>query len=204
MATALDSHGWRRGSCEEWDWFSTSSSLPGCTGKSNCYLAVSGKFKNPVVAQSSWMSQLVFSICWNPEEAGSNASEGRNMLARRRQAGQEQKLPSVSLYRLPAESVAQIKGVSSCLKIRFKGVCLPASQDWTRSGFIHFKPSKNHLSQDKKKMVLLNIYVKDDMERSKAAIEKKLGTRVSDEPRRTVPHWMTADSSPTFLDTLPS
>lgn len=37
-------------------------------------------------------------------------------------------------------------------------------------------------------MVLLNIYVKDDMERSKAAIEKKLGTRVSDEPRRTVPH----------------
>lgn len=58
--------------------------------------------------------ELVFSICWNLEEVGSNASEGMDLPARQEQAGKERKHPSsVLLYRLPAESVALIKGVSS-------------------------------------------------------------------------------------------
>jgi hypothetical protein len=37
------------------------------------------------------MSQLVFSICWNPEEVGSNASEGIDLLARVRASRQEER-----------------------------------------------------------------------------------------------------------------
>jgi hypothetical protein len=60
------------------------------------------------------------------------------------QADREQEIPiSMSLDRLPAGSVAQIKGGSSCLKIQTKGVCLPISKVQTRSGFTHFQPSKN-------------------------------------------------------------
>ena len=58
------------------------------------------------------MTPLVFSRCGNPEEVGSNASEGLDLLARGEQTGKEQKLPSfMSLYRLPAEGMAQIKGM---------------------------------------------------------------------------------------------
>jgi hypothetical protein len=36
---------------------------------------------------------------WNPEEVGSNASEGMDLVLRQEQAGKEQKLPSsMSLY----------------------------------------------------------------------------------------------------------
>ena len=76
-------------------------------------------------------SQLIC-ICWNPEEVGSNASEGMDVLARQGQAGKEPKLASsMSLCKPPAESVTQIKGVpqdlgqkleSSSLKIWVTGV----------------------------------------------------------------------------------
>jgi hypothetical protein len=39
------------------------------------------------------MSQLVFRIHENLEVAGSNASEGMNLIARQEQAGKEQKSP---------------------------------------------------------------------------------------------------------------
>jgi hypothetical protein len=44
------------------------------------------------------MSQLNFSIHWNPEEVGSNASAGMVLLERREQAGKEQKLPSTMSF----------------------------------------------------------------------------------------------------------
>ena len=73
------------------------------------------------------MSLLVFSICWNPEEVGFNASEGMDVLARQEQVDKEQKLPSsTSLYRCPAEVMAQIKRIESYyLKIWIKCLCLP-------------------------------------------------------------------------------
>ena len=40
------------------------------------------------------MLQLLFRICWNPEEADSNAYEGMNLLLRQEQAGKAQKLLS--------------------------------------------------------------------------------------------------------------
>lgn len=51
------------------------------------------------------MSQLVFSVSL-PEEVGSNASEGMDLLAIQKQADKDQKLPSsISFNRLPAEGV---------------------------------------------------------------------------------------------------
>ena len=59
------------------------------------------------------MSQLVFSICWDPE-VGSSGNEGMDLLARGGQAGKEQKLSS-PLYRLPAEGVTQTRfGLKVC------------------------------------------------------------------------------------------
>ena len=59
---------------------------------------------------------LVFCICWNHGEVGFNVSKGIDALIRQEQAGKEQKLPSVSLYELPAEGIAHVKGVSSPFK----------------------------------------------------------------------------------------
>ena len=90
------------------------------------------------------VSQLVFSVCWNPKEAGSNASEGMDVLARQEQGEKEQKLPfSVSLYRLPAEGMAQthITYVSLHIKIWIKCVYLLTSKVWTRMGIPHFNSS---------------------------------------------------------------
>jgi hypothetical protein len=39
------------------------------------------------------MSQMVFGICWNPEEVGYNASERMDLLLRWEQTGKEPKLP---------------------------------------------------------------------------------------------------------------
>jgi hypothetical protein len=71
--------------------------------------------KNPIVVQSTnLISQLVFSMHWSPEEVSSNTSEEMDLLARQKQASKEQRLPSsISLYRLPAESVDQTKGILS-------------------------------------------------------------------------------------------
>ena len=46
------------------------------------------------------MSQLVYSIHWNPEEVGSNASEGMGLL-------DELGLLPYPVYRLPLEGVTQ-------------------------------------------------------------------------------------------------
>jgi hypothetical protein len=87
------------------------------------------------------MPQLVFNICWNAKDIGTNASEGMDMLARRGQAGKEEKLIAFkSLYRLPAEGMVQIESVSS--KVRIKGVYLFTSKIWTGSRFTHLKSSK--------------------------------------------------------------
>ena len=49
-----------------------------------------------------------------------------DVLAMQKQAVKEQKLPSsMFLYRLSAEGVAQIKGVSSHPKVQNKNMCLP-------------------------------------------------------------------------------
>ena len=66
---------------------------------------------------SGWISQLVFSVHWNPEEVGSNASERMDLLAGKEHLGKEQKLPSsMSLYNLSGESMTQIRGGCSQLK----------------------------------------------------------------------------------------
>jgi hypothetical protein len=63
------------------------------------------------------MSKLVFSILWNPKGAGFNPSDVMNVLVRKDQAGIEQNLPlSVFLYRLPAEGLAQVRGMLSQLR----------------------------------------------------------------------------------------
>jgi hypothetical protein len=62
--------------------------------------------KNPVVVQSTgWMPPLVFSIHWNPEDIGSNASGGNGFASKGQgQADRERGfLLSCPLYRLPAE-----------------------------------------------------------------------------------------------------
>ena len=80
------------------------------------------------------MTQLVLSRHWNPKEVRSNASGGMDFLARQEQAGKEQKLSSSkALCRLPADGVARMEGVSSCLKIQSEGVYLPTSKVSTRS-----------------------------------------------------------------------
>lgn len=84
--------------------------------------------KNPVVVQFiRRVSRLVFTMCWDPEDIGSNASEEMDVLPTWGQVVKEQKLPSfMSLGRFPAD-VAQIKGVSYCLVIWIKDKCLPDS-----------------------------------------------------------------------------
>jgi hypothetical protein len=58
------------------------------------------------------MSQLFFSTCWNPEEVGSNANEGIDLLARARASRQRKRasfLLPCPLYRLPAKGVVQLE-----------------------------------------------------------------------------------------------
>lgn len=67
-----------------------------------------------VQESSSWSAHEAGCLSWSlvhPKEVGSNANERIDFLARGEQAGREQKLPScMSLYRLPAEDMAQIRG----------------------------------------------------------------------------------------------
>ena len=58
------------------------------------------------------MSQLVFSLHQNPEEVGSNASEGMDLLGRLRASRQGESF----LLPCPHIGVVQIKGGSSHLK----------------------------------------------------------------------------------------
>lgn len=76
------------------------------------------------------------------------------LLVSQGQAGKEQMLPySMSFYRLLAEVVAQMKGVSFCFQIFqicIKGMWIPASEFQILSGSMHFKLSKQ-MNQKKKK-----------------------------------------------------
>jgi hypothetical protein len=66
----------------------------------------------------------------HPKGVGSNASEGMDLIARQSKQAESKKFPSsMSLHRLPAEGVAQIKSLSSCLKIQMKGVTFNSSDD---------------------------------------------------------------------------
>ena len=65
------------------------------------------------------MSQLILSIRWNTEEVGSDASKEMGLLARARA-----RLPSLSLNRLPAEDVVQVKGGSSYFRRSGLKVCV--------------------------------------------------------------------------------
>lgn len=106
-------------------------------------MIVNGKLNNTVVSQSIiCMSLPVCSICGNPKEIGSSASEGMNVLSRHAEGKQGKSKSIFPLSPCQAEGVAQNKGASSYLKIRIKDVYLPTSRVRTRSGLIHFNPSK--------------------------------------------------------------
>ena len=86
----------------------------------------------------SWMPQLLFSMCWNPEEVGSNASEGMDLPARQEQAKRASSLLPCPLYRQSAEGGAQITGKFSHLKRSGLKMCLRTSKIQIRSGPLHF------------------------------------------------------------------
>lgn len=72
------------------------------------------------------MSQPVFSIHLNLKEVDSKGKE--DLVARQEETDKKQKLPSsVSLHRLPADDMNQIRGRSSCLKRSGLEVDLPTS-----------------------------------------------------------------------------
>lgn len=63
-----------------------------------------------------------------------------------KQAGEKQKVPfSMSLYRVPAEGMAQVRDSSSHLKGSGLKVCPPTSKIQIESRSSHFKSSKNPL-----------------------------------------------------------
>ena len=102
------------------------------------------KSKNLVVDQSPRLD-VSAGVCWSLEEVGSNAMEG-DVLTIWEEAVKEQTLPSsMLLYRLPAEGMSHIKGMSSSFKIWIK-VSFPSSKIQTRSRFIYFKPSTTSLT----------------------------------------------------------
>lgn len=85
------------------------------------------------------MSQLVFAICSNPKEVGSNSSEGMEQSVRQgKQAKRASFLPPCPLSRLPPKRVAQIKGGPYHFKI---------------SGLKMSLPTSNYLIQKKKKIL---------------------------------------------------
>ena len=103
------------------------------------WLSLSGKAKIPVV--QFMRLDVSTGLWWDPEEVGSNTSEGMHVLSRQGQTGKEQMFPfSMSIHKLPVEGITQIKGVYSFLKPGIMCVCsFPASKVWTRPVFIHFK-----------------------------------------------------------------
>lgn len=72
------------------------------------------------------MSQPVLSIHLNLKEVDSKGKE--DLVARQEETGKKQKLPSsMSLHRLPADGMDQIRGRFSCLKRSGLEVDLPTS-----------------------------------------------------------------------------
>lgn len=112
-----------------------------------------------------WVSQLIFSMCWNPEDVGSNASEGKDALTKQGQTGKEQ-IFFISLCSrrkcgpscLPVclniwikgvclpESRSKLRAVSSHCKIWIKGMYLPTSKVQTGNGWTHFKLTRKSLT----------------------------------------------------------
>lgn len=69
--------------------------LTGCGPTSPTMLSNNRIFKNPVVVQLMWLDVLlVFSICQNFEQVGSNTSEAMELPVRSRVTGKESKFPS--------------------------------------------------------------------------------------------------------------
>lgn len=100
------------------------------------------------------MSQLVFRIGWNPEEAGSNTSEGMECSRKARASEQRAKTSSMSLYRLPAENMACVKIGSFQLKIQIKDMCLPTSR--SQSKVCVFLPQRARLEVDSPKQKIVS------------------------------------------------
>lgn len=83
------------------------------------WLPINGRSKNRVVFQSMRLDvSLVFSMSQNPEEVGSIASEGVDLLVRMRANRQKKKafFLCILLYRPLSEGVSQIKDVYTLLK----------------------------------------------------------------------------------------
>lgn len=77
---------------------------------------MNGKSRSP-----GWISQLVFSLCWNPKEVDFNANKGMDILGSHGKTSKEQKLSSsMSIYRLKAEDIFQIQVVPSHPRSRAK------------------------------------------------------------------------------------
>lgn len=75
-------------------------------------------------APQGWMSQLIFLL---PKEVGSKVSEGWMCQQGEGQSAKSKcSLLLCFLYKLPAEGIVHIKGISFHLKIWFKSPCLPA------------------------------------------------------------------------------
>lgn len=68
------------------------------------------------------MSQLLFSMCWDPKETGADARERTDLPVR------ASFLLPCPLYRLPEEGVAQIKGI-----------LVPSPKIWIKSDSFHFE-----------------------------------------------------------------
>ena len=74
------------------------------------------------------MPRLLFIICWNPKEVGSNASEGRNLLVRvgARKQREQASFFHVLCIQATGRSMPQIKGASSHLRRSGLEVGLPS------------------------------------------------------------------------------
>ena len=74
-----------------------------------------------------WVSQLLFCISWNPEEIGSNASEGMDVLAKWGQGGVEWRNPYIDFQQKVWPKL------KVCLKLGIKGTCHPTSRSKSKS-----------------------------------------------------------------------
>lgn len=101
-----------------------------------------------------WMSQLIFSICWNPEEIGSNANEGLDELTKKWAHKRWTKwflfiCPySLSTAVVPPPLYPDQRCVFFSLKLFVNGIGLPISKFQTRSGLLNMTliTSKNNVS----------------------------------------------------------
>ena len=96
-----------------------------------------------LLSPQCFLSWLVFSIYWNPKEVGSCSQEGTEMRTRWGPETNEPKPPLRCLYSLPAQGVAEVKGVSAGIMHWIKGVCLPTKFNHQRSVFASLRLRTN-------------------------------------------------------------